>query len=609
MKKSLFTVIALFAMVATATAEWRIAGDKIRTTWAEEVNPQSVLAEYPRPQLERAEWVNLNGLWDYAITDLAAEQPTAFDGQILVPFAIESALSGVQKSVTKDNTLWYSRTFTVPAAWASKRVMLNFGAVDWSADIYVNGTLVASHTGGYTPFSADITAALTKKGPQSLVVRVWDPTDSVHNPVGKQRLNPSGIWYTAVSGIWQTVWMEAVSKANHIKGITTDCDLNRNELYINTATANNNGTLTIEVKDGDATVASTSVLCGVTAVLPIKDAKLWSPDSPHLYDLTITLTEGGKVVDSAKSYAALRKFATERDAMGHKRMTLNGSPIFMYGPLDQGWWPDGLYTAPTDEALLSDVVLTKELGFNTIRKHIKVEPARWYYHCDRQGIIVWQDMPCLALYEGNSKGGMWGRNNIGGGSDSPATREEKERYYKEWGEIMDALRFFPSIGVWVPFNEAWGQFDTETVAEWTAAYDPTRLINAASGGNLRLCGDILDIHNYPAPSMPFHSSDYVVVLGEYGGIGYPVKDHLWWNKRNWGYIQFNNTDEVTDEYVKYATMLKQFIPQGMSAAIYTQTTDVEGEVNGFVTYDRKVVKMDKSKVNAINREIINTLSR
>jgi hypothetical protein len=276
----------------------------------------------------------------------------------------------------------------------------------------------------------------------------------------------------------------------------------------------------------------------------------------------------------------------------------------MYGPLDQGWWPDGLYTAPTDEALLSDVILTKELGFNTIRKHIKVEPARWYYHCDREGIIVWQDMPCLALYQNK---GEWGRNNIGGGSDSPVTREEKNTYYKEWKEIMDALRFFPSIGVWVPFNEAWGQFDTETVAEWTAAYDPTRLINAASGGNLRLCGDILDIHNYPAPSMPFHSSDFVVVLGEYGGIGYPIKEHLWWNKRNWGYIQFNNTDEVTAEYVKYATMLKKFIPQGMAAAIYTQTTDVEGEVNGFVTYDRKVVKMDKAKVNAINTEIINFL--
>ena len=566
-----------------------------------------MLAEYPRPQLERSEWMNLNGLWSYAITDLKATKPAAFDGQILVPFAVESALSGVQKRVTKENLLWYERTFTIPAKWANQRVMLNFGAVDWSADVYVNDIFVGNHTGGYAPFSLDITAAL-KKGEQRIVVRVWDPTDSVHNPVGKQRLNPSGIWYTAVSGIWQTVWLEPVAKSNHIKGIATDCDLERGELYVSAATANNNGTLKIEVLDGEKSLYTANVLCGVRATLPIADAKLWTPDSPNLYTLKLTLTENGKVTDSATSYAAMRKFGVERDETGYKRMTLNGAPIFMYGPLDQGWWPDGLYTAPSDEALLSDVILTKELGFNTIRKHIKVEPARWYYHCDKQGIIVWQDMPCLALYTGNSsKGGMWGRNNIGSGSDSPATREEKARYYKEWEEIMDALSFFPSIGVWVPFNEAWAQFDTETVAEWTAAKDPTRLINAASGGNLRLCGDILDIHNYPAPAMPFHSSDFVVVLGEYGGIGYPIKEHLWWNKRNWGYIQFNNTDEVTAEYVKYATQLKDFIPQGMSAAIYTQTTDVEGEVNGFVTYDRKVVKMDKSKVNAINTEIINLL--
>ncbi len=606
MKKNLLTLLLAVAVVATASAEWKIAGDKIRTTWAENLDPNNVLPEYPRPQLERNEWMNLNGLWSYAVTDLTAAKPTTFDGQILVPFAIESALSGVQKRVTKDDILWYERTFTLPSSWSGKRVMLNFGAVDWSCDVYLNDILVGNHTGGYAPFSLDITAALTK-GEQRLVVRVWDPTDSVHNPVGKQRLNPSGIWYTAVSGIWQTVWLEPVAKTNHIEGITTDCDIVRGELYVDAATANSNGTLQIEVLDGDKSLYTTKVLPGVRATLPIKDAKLWTPDTPHLYTLKLSLIEKGKVVDSANSYAALRQFSVERDAMGHKRMTLNGAPIFMYGPLDQGWWPDGLYTAPTDEALLSDVILTKELGFNTIRKHIKVEPARWYYHCDQQGIIVWQDMPCLALYNGNSKGGMWGRNNIGGGSDSPATREEKERYYKEWAEIMDALRFFPSIGVWVPFNEAWGQFDTETVAEWTAANDPTRLINAASGGNLRLCGDILDIHNYPAPSMPFHSSEYVVVLGEYGGIGYPIKEHLWWNKRNWGYIQFNNTDEVTDEYVKYATMLKQFIPQGMAAAIYTQTTDVEGEVNGFVTYDRKVVKMDKAKVKAINTEIINLL--
>ena len=606
MKRSVLVLLLAVATFTTAFGQWSIAGDKIRTTWAENIDPNNVLAEYPRPQLERGEWMNLNGLWNYAITDIKAAEPTTFDGQILVPFAVESALSGVQKRVTKDNLLWYERTFTIPAKWANQRVMLNFGAVDWSADVYVNGIFVGNHTGGYAPFSLDITSAL-KKGEQRIVVRVWDPTDSIHNPVGKQRLNPSGIWYTAVSGIWQTVWLEPVAKTNHIEGIATDCDIERGELYVTAATATDKGTLKIEVLDGEKSLYTTSVLCGVRATLPIADAKLWTPDTPNLYTLKLTLTENGKVIDSATSYAALRKFGVERDELGHKRMTLNGAPIFMYGPLDQGWWPDGLYTAPSDKALLSDVVLTKELGFNTIRKHIKVEPARWYYHCDQQGIIVWQDMPCLALYEGNSKGGMWGRNNIGGGSDSPVTREEKGRYYKEWAEIMDALCFFPSIGVWVPFNEAWGQFDTETVAEWTAANDPTRLVNAASGGNLRLCGDILDIHNYPAPAMPFHSSEYVVVLGEYGGIGYPIKDHLWWNKRNWGYIQFNNTDEVTAEYVKYATQLKKFIPQGMSAAIYTQTTDVEGEVNGFVTYDRKVVKMDKSKVNAINTEIINLL--
>ena len=605
MKRNLITFLFAVVTVATASAQWSIAGDKIRTPWAEEVNPDKVLAEYPRPQLEREGWLNLNGLWSYSITPLAANEPTAWDGEILVPFAIESALSGVQKSLTKNDILWYKRTFTIPSSWSGKRVMLNFGAVDWSADVYVNGILVGNHTGGYAPFSLDITSAL-KKGEQSVTVRVWDPTDSVHNPVGKQRINPTGIWYTAVSGIWQTVWLEAVSKVNHIEKITTECDVVRGELYVDALCADNNGTLQIEVKDGDSVVSTTTTLCGVRATLPIENAKLWSPDSPHLYDLSISLIQGGKVVDKVNSYAAMRSFSTIRDAQGHLRMTLNGEPIFMYGPLDQGWWPDGLYTAPTDEALLSDIVLTKELGFNTIRKHIKVEPARWYYHCDRLGIIVWQDMPCLALYPNDTKGG-WGRNNIGGGSDSPVSREEKNRYYKEWAEIMDALRFFPSIGVWVPFNEAWGQFDTEKVAEWTANNDPTRLVNAASGGNLRLCGDILDIHNYPAPAMPFYSSDFVVVLGEYGGIGYPIEGHLWWNKRNWGYIQFNNTDEVTAEYVKYATKLKEFIPQGMAAAIYTQTTDVEGEVNGFVTYDRKVVKMDKAKVKAINTEIINLL--
>lgn len=606
MKKLFLTLLSAAAMIASANAQWKIAGDKIRTPWASKVSVDSVLPEYPRPQLEREQWLNLNGLWHYSITDLSASKPIAFEGEILVPFAVESALSGVQRTLTPEQLLWYERTFTVPSKWAGKRIMLNFGAVDWSADVYVNDILVGNHTGGYAPFSIDITEALTK-GEQRLTVRVWDPSDQRHNPVGKQRLKPSGIWYTAVSGIWQTVWLEPVDKTNHIEGIKTECNLDRNELYVMADCANNSGKLTIEVLEGEKVVSATDVLCGVKATLPIRNAKLWSPDTPHLYTLRLTLWQSGKVVDSANSYAAMRSFSKARDGQGHLRMTLNGKPIFMYGPLDQGWWPDGLYTAPTDEALLSDIILTKELGFNTIRKHIKVEPARWYYHCDREGIIVWQDMPCLALYSDN-KNGRWGRNNIGGGTDSPVTREQKQTYYKEWGEIMDALSFFPSIGVWVPFNEAWAQFDTEAVTEWTAQKDPTRLINAASGGNLRLCGDILDIHNYPAPSMPFHNANFVVVLGEYGGIGYPMKDHLWWNKRNWGYIQFNNTDEVTAEYVKYANQLKQFVPQGMAAAIYTQTTDVEGEVNGFVTYDRKVVKMNKNKVNAVNTQIINMLN-
>ena len=607
MRREITTLLLAILTICTASAQWKIAGDKIRTPWAERVTVDNVLPEYPRPQLERSVWMNLNGLWNYAITDISSSKPAVYQGQILVPFAVESAMSGVQKSLNENQLLWYERTFLLPSKWTSERIMLHFGAVDWSADVYVNDILVGSHTGGYAPFSFDITNALVK-GEQKITVRVWDPTDKRHHPVGKQVHNPSGIWYTPVSGIWQTVWLEPVAKANHIKNITTTCDLYRNELYVNAECANDNGCLTINVYDGDKVVSSTTTLCGVKATLPIKNAKYWTPDTPHLYTIKISLQQNGKVVDSVDSYAAMRSFSKARDNMGHLRMTLNGNPIFMYGPLDQGWWPDGLYTAPSDAALLSDIELTKELGFNTIRKHIKVEPARWYYHCDRLGIIVWQDMPCLALYnKSNSKSGIWGRNNIGGGNDSPVTQEEKNIYYKEWGEIIDALRFFPSIGVWVPFNEAWGQFDTEKVAEWTANYDPTRLINAASGGNLRLCGDILDIHNYPAPTMPFHSSDYVVVLGEYGGIGYPMKDHLWWNKRNWGYIQFNSTDEVTAEYVKYATRLKDFIPQGMAAAIYTQTTDVEGEVNGFVTYDRKVVKMNKARVNAINTQIINLL--
>ena len=394
MKKTILALALIALAVSTASAEWKIAGDKIRTKWAEEVNPSNVLPEYPRPQLVRGEWQNLNGLWNYAVTEVNAAEPTKFDGEILVPFAIESALSGVGKWITEKQLLWYEREFTVPAKWMSQRVMLNFGAVDWAADVYVNGVCVGSHTGGFTPFSLDITAALNKKGAQKLSVRVWDPTEKGEQPVGKQLTKLGKIWYTPVSGIWQTVWLEPVSKQNHIVNVLPTSDLRHNDIIVATETAVNDGLVTVEVFDNGTKVAEGTAPVGTHAKIHIPNAKWWTPETPHLYDLKVTLKQNGKVIESVDSYTAMRELGKKRDAFGHLRATLNGEAIFMYGPLDQGWWPDGLYTAPTDEALAWDIQFTKDLGFNTIRKHIKVEPARWFYHCDRLGMLVWQDMPC-----------------------------------------------------------------------------------------------------------------------------------------------------------------------------------------------------------------------
>ena len=607
MKKTLLTFVLFAVGISTASAEWKIVGDKIRTEWAEKVNPSNVLPEYPRPQLVRGEWQNLNGLWNYAVTEVNAAEPTKFDGEILVPFAIESALSGVGKWITEKQLLWYEREFTVPAKWMSQRVMLNFGAVDWAADVYVNGVFVGGHTGGYTPFSLDITAALNKKGAQKLVIRVWDPTEKGEQPVGKQLTKLGKIWYTPVSGIWQTVWLEPVAKQNHIVRVLPTSDLRHNDIIVATETAANEGLVTVEVFDNGAKVAEGTAPVGTPAKIHIPNAKWWTPETPHLYDLKVTLKENGKVVESVESYAAMRELGKKRDQYGHLRATLNGNAVFMYGPLDQGWWPDGLYTAPTDEALAWDIQFTKDLGFNTIRKHIKVEPARWFYHCDRLGMLVWQDMPCGE----NIKPHAWGRAVVNGGSDTVVTEEFKRNYYKEWGEIMDFCQFFPSVVVWVPFNEAWSQFDTEKVVEWTAKRDCSRLINPASGGNLRECGDIMDWHHYPTPTMDTHHADYVLILGEYGGLGLPVKDHLWNpDMLNWGYGgNRKNKEDLNNTYVKYAEMILPFIPQGMSGAIYTQTTDVEGEVNGFVTYDRKVIKFDVKRIHDVNQKVIKALSK
>ena len=551
MKKTILTTVAALSMLCTF-AQWKPVGDKIKTPWAEKVDPANVLPEYPRPQMVRSQWVNLNGLWDYAIKPVGAMEPKTMDGKILVPFAVESSLSGVQKGLTEKDELWYRRTFSVPAAWKGSNVLLNFGAVDWKADVFVNDILAGSHTGGFTPFSLDITPYLKAKGEQKLVVRVFDGTDKGYQPRGKQVLNPNGIWYTPVSGIWQTVWIEPVAKS-HISGIKAIPNLDQKNIAVTVAAENCTTGDLVEVKilDKGKLVASATGLPGNPLRLGIAEPKLWSPDSPFLYDMEVSLRQGGKTVDKVDSYTAMRKIGTKRDKGGILRMTLNDKPLFHFGPLDQGWWPDGLFTAPTDEALLFDILKTKELGYNMIRKHVKVEPARWYYHCDREGILVWQDMPS------GDMGNKWEMHTYNGGTDKNRTQESKDNFSKEWKEIMDLCMSSPSVVVWVPFNEAWGQFDTERIVNWTMEYDPSRLVNPASGGNHRPCGHMLDLHNYPGPAMKLFDPQRVNVLGEYGGIGLPMEGHLWWNKRNWGYVQFKTPEEVTAEYEKYAALAAQ----------------------------------------------------
>ena len=599
MKKSALLLIALYISCLGASAQpWQPAGDHIRTPWADQVDPAAPLPEYPRPLMQREAWMNLNGLWDYAVLPAGAAFRQA-DGKILVPFCIESSLSGVGKTVGKENNLWYRRTFTLPKSWKGKRILLHFGAVDWRADIWVNGVKAGSHTGGYTPFSLDVTDALVP-GENTLTVRVWDGTDAGFQPRGKQVSQPGGIWYTAVTGIWQTVWMEPVPQ-QHIAGLKTTPDLDAGCIRVR-AEGVEKGLVQVRLLADGKTVATAQALAGAEAEVEIPDAHLWTPEDPFLYDLEVSLLIDGKPVDKVQSYCAMRQVGIAAGPDGILRMTLNGKPVFMYGPLDQGWWPDGLYTAPTDEALAFDVQKTRDWGFNMIRKHVKVEPARWYYHCDRLGMLVWQDMPSGDLH------GSWQNTRWYEGTEFVRSAASEANYRKEWQEIMDYLHSNPCIVVWVPFNEGWGQFKTVEIAAWTKQHDPSRLVNAASGGNHFLAaGDILDLHNYPQPDMYLTDAKRVNVLGEYGGIGLPLAGHLWTPDRNWGYVKFTTPAEVTEEYVKYAHALKDYIARGFSAAVYTQTTDVEIEVNGLMTYDRRVDKVDIPRIHEINRQVINTL--
>lgn len=599
MRKTIPAIIAICAFACAGFSQWKPAGDKIKTEWADKVDPQNVLPEYPRPIMERQQWLNLNGLWDYAITKKDAPLPKTFDGKILVPFAIESSLSGVGKTVKADQSLWYERKFQIPEDWKGKNVLLNFGAVDWKAEVFVNGNKIGEHTGGYTPFSFNITKNL-KDGENSLAVRVWDSTGN-GLPRGKQLDKPRGIFYTSVSGIWQTVWLEPVS-ASHISGLKITPDLDSSSFDIRVDSDDKSATATIKVLDNGKVVAQTTAAANKTANIPVKNPKLWWPKSPFLYDLEITLSnKGGEQVDSVKSYAAMRKFSIAKHGrFGGVDFTLNNKKFFTFGPLDQGWWPDGLYTAPTDEALKFDIQRTKDLGFNSIRKHVKVEPARWYTHCDRLGMVVWQDMPSMF-----GEGDGWQPRGFFQGEERTVSKKFEETYRKEWKEIMESLHSYPCIAIWVPFNEAWGQFKTKEITEWTKSMDPSRLVNSASGGNYFDCGDIVDSHDYGNPIMYMFNNQKVNVVGEYGGIGCAVDGHLWVKDKNWGYGKMRSQEEVTKRFVELTNRFIDMTKYGCFGAIYTQTTDVEIEVNGLFTYDRKVLKVDEEKVREVNQKLSN----
>ena len=541
-------------------------------------------------------------MWDYEITKLGVNKPNFYKNKILVPFPIESSLSGVQKNVGKDNELWYHSTFIIPKLWKGKNIILHFGGVDWKSEVWINDVYVGSHQGGYDPFSFDITSYLNNKKNQKLVVKVWDPTDEGYQPRGKQTINPHGIWYTAVTGIWQTVWIEPVN-SNYIKTVNIVSNVDESNISIKLISSETleKDYFEVIIKDGNTIVSSVKSPVKFNLDVLINNAKLWSPELPFLYDMEINLVSNGKIVDSIKSYFAMRKISTRKDENGIFRLQLNNEDYFQFGTLDQGWWPDGLYTAPSDDALKYDIIKTKELGFNMIRKHVKVEPARWYYHADKIGMLVWQDMPNGE----NFRFPKWQRDKFFDGDEFIPSSESEDNFRSEWKKIIDFLYSNPSVVCWVPFNEAWGQFKTVEISEWTKIYDPSRLVNSASGGNYYRTGDITDVHNYPGPKMLFFDNERVNVLGEYGGIGLAIDGHLWQPDKNWGYIKFKNSIEATDQYVSLANQLYKMIESGFSAAIYTQITDVEIEVNGLMTYDRKIVKLDLGRVREINRKICN----
>ena len=627
LKATAATISFLLSALAAAQT-WKPAPVTLTTTWGAKVTPDNAWREYPRPQFVRERWLNLNGLWSYAITPKTAPAPSKFDGQMLVPYPVESALSGVGKVLQPDQRLWQKRQFNVPADWKGERILLHFGAVDYECMLWINGGLVGSHTGGFDAFSFDITPFL-KEGSNELLLAVTDPSDTGEQPRGKQQLKPSGIWYTPVSGIWQTVWMEPVpAKLNLAElRLTPDVDAGglRVAALVNEGTADDTYAVRLTASAAGKPIASLIMRVNRESFIPIANARLWSPADPFLYDLKAELVRvknpwpkepekrvprfgaqerdlyamaevDGNSLDTATSYFGMRKVTIGPGKVaGQPAILLNGKPLFQHGPLDQGWWPESLLTPPSDEAMQWEISWLRQAGFNMLRKHIKVEPARYYYHCDKLGMLIWQDMP--------SGFNQSLRNQRQDAGEPIRLSTSQEQHELELRRMLDHLHNAPSIVVWVIHNEGWGQYESKALSQWVKAIDGSRLVNADSGWLDMNVGDLYDIHTYqPEPLQPEPKADRAIVLGEYGGVGWPVADHLWNPAmRNWGYQTYQNQAEylgALQKKVQALVPMKENL--GASAAVYTQTSDVEGEVNGLMTYDRKFVKVDPALLREMN---------
>ncbi len=580
----------------------------IRTPWFDKVDRHLPLSEYPRPQFERKDWICLNGEYDYAVTGDTADAPKKYDGKILVPFSVESELSGVGKALLPEQRLWYRRKFTVGKEFSGKEALLHFGAVDWQCSVWVNGKLVGEHTGGYNPFTFNITDVITE-GENELVVKVFDPTDAGHQQRGKQILVTKGFWYTATSGIWQTVWLEPVNRCR-IDSLRLVPDIDEGVIRINIKrTCKCGGKLYAKVLEGDKVVFDSEI--ADKAAIPVPDARLWSPEAPFLYTLLLTLDCNGEK-DEVSSYFGMRKFSIVKDSAGIPRLGLNNKPYFQRGLLDQGYWPESQLTPPTDEAMIFDIEKMKELGYNMLRKHIKEEPLRWYYHCDRLGMLVWQDMISGGQYIGNVLAGVLPNINIHvKDSKYKSFKRDKPEWRQEFKDelfgMIDNLYNCVSVCCWVPFNEGWGQFDAKEIGTAIKNYDPSRFVDHASGWHDQGGPEFKSIHKY---ILPVHAptarrtAGRPIVLSEYGGYSWNIVEHAWNPKRSFGYIMFKNSEKLSAAYKRlHESQVIPLINKGLCATVYTQVSDVEFEVNGIYSYDRKILKLDADTVRAVNAKL------